>query len=337
MLRAGIIGCGGITERRHAPVLSSLKGRVELAALSDVSEARLAFIGDQYGVPPDHRYTDYETMLQSESLDLVHICTPHHLHEPQAVAALQAGAHVLMEKPIATSVEEANRIISAADYAGKKLTISHNQLFRPLHQAVMNHLQQGDIGEVFLVRTEGLSKHHVVGRGDGQHWRASVASGGGGPLIDNGYHQIYCALKYVQSPAVRVYARIGRYVRDIDTEDLAMLFIEHDNGATTSLQVGWCATTGGIHVEEIFGKGGQIRLGSPYPLSVWQEGAEAWSETKVGAEGHDEVGFPPLAEAFITAIEDDSPVPVPPEASRDVLAIVRAAYESGETGQPVNI
>lgn len=302
MLRAGIIGCGGITERRHAPVLTSFVGHVELAALADVSEARLALIGDKYSVSSAHRYTDYEAMLKNESLDLVHVCTPHHLHRPQAIAALQAGSHVLMEKPIATSVEEANHIIEAADQAGKKLTISHNQLFRPLHQAVMKHISQGDIGDVFLVRTEGISTHHVVGRGEGQHWRTSVTSGGGGPLIDNGYHQIYCALEYVQSPAVRVYARVGRFVRDIDTEDLAMLFIEHNSGATISLQVGWCATTGSIRVEEIYGKNGQIRLGNPYPISVWQTGAETWSEIKVAEERPDEVGFPALAEAFITSI-----------------------------------
>ncbi len=128
MLRAGIIGCGGITERRHAPVLTSFVGHVELAALADVSEARLALIDDKYSVSPAHRYTDYEAMLKNESLDLVHVCTPHHLHKPQAIAALQAGSHVLMEKPVATTVEEADHIIEAADHAGKKLTISHNQL-----------------------------------------------------------------------------------------------------------------------------------------------------------------------------------------------------------------
>ncbi len=111
MLRAGIIGCGGITERRHGPVLSGMDDRVEIAAISDVSEERLAVIGDRYDVPGFARFSDYEAMLETSELDFVHVCTPHHLHESQAIAAMEAGAHVLLEKPIATSLEEADRII----------------------------------------------------------------------------------------------------------------------------------------------------------------------------------------------------------------------------------
>jgi predicted dehydrogenase len=95
MLRAGIIGCGGIAERRHAPVLNTLKG-VTLAALTDTSTDRLAELGDLYNVPEDDRHTDVENMLAHAELDLVHICTPHDLHVEQAIAALQAGAHVLL-------------------------------------------------------------------------------------------------------------------------------------------------------------------------------------------------------------------------------------------------
>ena len=337
MLRAGIIGCGGITERRHGPVLAGMPSRVTVVAVADVSEERLALMGERLNVGPDHRFRDYEAMLGAEALDLVHICTPHHLHEPQAVAAMQAGADVMLEKPIATTLNEADRIIAAAGETGRRLTVSHNQLFTPVHRAATGHIAAGDIGDVFLIRSEGLSPSHVVGRGADAHWRTSPVAGGGGPLIDNGYHQIYCAVDYLQSPVKRVYARIGNYIQDIDVEDMALLLMEHENGATTSLQVGWCAPAGGVRVQEIYGTQGQIRLGSDPPAAMWQNITGSWTTLRVEEEGHDEVGFPTLTDAFINAIENDSPVPVPATASRHVLAIIAAAYESGDTGRPMEI
>ena len=337
MLRVGVIGCGGIAERRHLPVLSGLNDRVVVSAISDVSEDRLALIGDQYGVPQAHRYSDYESMLEKESLDLVHICTPHHLHESQAIASMQAGTDVLLEKPIATSVEEADRIIAVSEETGRRLTVSHNQLFRPVHRAIAGCVSDGSIGDIFLIRNEGFSSRHVVGRGVDQHWRTSASAGGGGPLIDNGYHQIYCAVDHLQSPAKRVYARIGRYVQDIDVEDTALLLIEHENGATSSVQVGWCAPGGGVRVEEIYGTRGQIRLGGELQVSVWQEESGVWTLVDIEPEGHDEAGFPALLCTFIDAIVNQTEVPVQPRAARHVLGIVRAAYESGTNGQPVDI
>ncbi|MDA0333973.1 MAG: Gfo/Idh/MocA family oxidoreductase [bacterium] len=90
MLRAGIIGCGGITERRHGPVLVAHDG-VELVALADVNQQRLQLLGDRHLVPEAARYTDYEKMLAHAELDIVHVCTPHDLHEAPAIAAMEAG------------------------------------------------------------------------------------------------------------------------------------------------------------------------------------------------------------------------------------------------------
>ena len=338
MLRAGIIGCGGITERRHGPVLASLKGRVTVTALADLAEERLELMGGKLRVASDHLYTDWEQMLANEELDLVHICTPHHLHEPQAIAAMEAGAHVFLEKPIATRLEEVDRMITVSARTGRKMTVGHNQLFSAVHRAAMEQIRAGAIGSVFLVRTEGLSRSHVVGRGVSQQWRTQANAGGGGPLIDNGYHQIYTALNYAGSPAVRVYARVGRYVQDIEVEDTALVLIEHANGATTSLQVGWSALVGGISVNEILGTEGQIRFGGGEgPVSVWRKETGEWTHPPVDAEGPDELGLPVAVRRFVEAIENDGAVPVSATEGRHVLAIVVAAYQSGESGESVEV
>ncbi|NKB67779.1 MAG: hypothetical protein GKR89_12015 [Candidatus Latescibacteria bacterium] len=334
-LKAGIIGCGGIAERRHAPVLSRLAPRVELAALADLAAERTGLLGELYGIEEAHQYRDWQQMLDAENLDLVHICTPHHLHCDQAVAALERGAHVLLEKPIATTLEEADRMIAAAQTAKRQLTISHNQLFAAAHRAAMENIST--LGRVFLFRSEGFAGSHVQGRGIGQHWRAQASAGGGGPLIDNGFHQIYKALDYIGSPAGRVFAHIGTHVQDSDVEDTALVLIEHQNGATTSIQVGWCAPAGSTRVEELFGTQGQMRFGGDPPLSLWQADTGSWSHPAVKTEGPDELGFPQLVRDFIQVLEGGGTPQITGTASRHVLAIVLAAYESGRTGAPVEV
>ena len=338
MLRAGIIGCGGITERRHGPVLANLSDRVTIVALADLAQERIELMGGKLGVASEHLYTNWEKMLAKEELDLVHICTPHHLHEPQAIAAMEAGAHVLLEKPIATNLEEVDRINAVAEKTGCKLTVGHNQLFSAAHRAAMEQIRGGAIGTVFLVRSEGFSRSHVKGRGVERQWRTQAKAGGGGALIDNGYHQVYTSLNYVGSPAVRVYARIGRHVQDIEVEDTALVLIEHANGATTSIQVGWSALVGGVSVNEIMGTEGQIRFGgSEAPVSVWRKETGQWTQPPVDVEGPDELGFPSMVRGFVDAIESDGTVPVSAANARHVLAVVLAAYQSGRNGQSVEV
>ena len=337
-MRAGIIGCGGITERRHGPVLASLSDRLTIVALADLAEERLALMGGKLGVGSEHLYTDWEQMLAQEELGLVHICTPHDLHEPQAIAAMEAGAHAFLEKPIATSLEAVDRMSAASEKTGRKLTVGHNQLFSAAHRAAMEQIRGGAIGSVFLVRSEGFGGSHVVGRGIAQQWRTHAIAGGGGPLIDNGYHQVYTAVDYVGSPAVRVYAQIGRHVQDIEVEDTALLLIEHANGATTSIQVGWSALAGAVSVNEIMGTEGQLRFGGgDTPVAVWRRETGEWTHPPVEAEGRDELGFPLVVRHFVDAIENDGAVPVSTADGRHVLAIVLAAYESGRSGKAVEL
>ena len=309
-----------------------------VGALTDLSPERTQLMGDRLGVGAEHRYRDWEKMLADEELDLVHICTPHHLHQTQALAAMEAGAHVFLEKPIAMSLEEVDRMIEVSEKTGRKMTVGHNQLFSAAHRAAMEQIRSGSIGEVFLIRTESFGGSHVVGRGIDQQWRTQAAAGGGGPLIDNGYHEVYKAVEYAGSPAVRVFARIGRHVQDIEVEDTALVLIEHKSGATTSLQVGWSVMAGAVRVNEIMGTEGQIRFGgSEASVSVWRKETEQWTQMQVDPEGPDELGFPMAVYRFIDAIENDAEVPVSGPDGRHVLEIVLAAYQSGKSGESVEV
>jgi len=339
MMRFAILVCGGITERRHGPVLSSMKDKAEIVALCDVSEERLSLMGEKLDITEEHRYTDYQQMLAKESLDIVDITTPHGTHAELAIAAAETGAHVVIEKPIAHTVKEADRMIEAAKKNNIKLGVVHNQLFTPACRETLKVISEGVIGEPFLIRTEGLGGGYVVGRGKNRHWRATKAGGGGGPLIDNGYHQLYRVRAWMDSPVKRVTAEIGTFFHDIEVEDLAMLLLEHENGGITSLQTGWCAPSGAIGMEEIFGQKGSIRFGhsGKTPISIWTTDTKSWKKPELETEAPDRLGFPTFMRLYIEAIEKDEPVPVSGEDSREILNIVTSAYESGRTDKSIEI
>ena len=128
-LRVAVIGCGSIARYRHLGEFNN-HSAVEIVAVCDIVEERAQEMAQQYGAKA---YTDYEKLLEIENIDAVSVCLPNYLHAPVSIAALQAGCHVLCEKPMATSREEAEAMIEAAKNNNKKLMIAHNQRFVPSH------------------------------------------------------------------------------------------------------------------------------------------------------------------------------------------------------------
>ncbi|MBI3921954.1 MAG: Gfo/Idh/MocA family oxidoreductase, partial [Armatimonadetes bacterium] len=339
-MRVGFIGCGGIAERRHAPYFRSRVERAQVVAVCDLSQERLKVVGDMLGVESEHWYSDYQQMLSREQLDLVDITSPHGLHEEHAVAAAHAGCHVLLEKPIARTPEEARRIILAARDREVKLCLVHNQLFTLACRKLLQIIAAGEIGRPFLVRSEMIGPRPVSGRGVDREWRTSSAGGGGGALIDSGYHQTYLARAWMGSPVKQVYASMGRFVQDYEVEDLSLVVLEHENGGLSSIQSGWCALSGGVvGMQELLATEGQARFDpmGETPLGVWRASTGEWGRVACPVEGVDELGLPALIDAVLDALEGKSVVPVTGEDSMEILHIIHAAYESARTGAPVSV
>lgn len=133
-LKIGVIGCGTIAKYRHLPEYDA-NPEVELVAVCDLEPERAEAYAEQYGAKA---LTDYNELLQIEELDAVSVCLPNYLHAPVTIDALNAGKHVLCEKPMATSREEAEQMIEAAAQNGKKLMIGHNQRFVAAHKKRKN-------------------------------------------------------------------------------------------------------------------------------------------------------------------------------------------------------
>ena len=185
MLRVAIIGCGGIANGKHMPALEQIK-EVQMVAFCDIIEERAQKAAGQFGVEGAAVYTDYREMLEKEKLDVVHICTPNKSHADIAVAALEAGCHVMCEKPMAKTVADAQRMVDAAKRTGKKLTIGYQNRFRPdsiyLHKAC----RRGDLGDIYY------AKAHAIRRRAVPTWGVFLneEEQGGGPLIDIGTHAL---------------------------------------------------------------------------------------------------------------------------------------------------
>lgn len=189
MLRVGTIGCGRVVEEGHAVGYEAVKDRACVYAVADCTPERADKMGERFGIPRDRRYDDYGLMLANEKLDVAVIAVPHTLHEAVALDCVAAGLHLFVEKPMAPTLEEADRIIAAAKRKGVLLTVPHNFAWQGQWLEAIRLVREGKIGEPRFVRWEvmveppwpGVPEYDSASR-----TRANL--GARGPLIDNGYH-----------------------------------------------------------------------------------------------------------------------------------------------------
>ncbi len=250
ILRAGIVG-GGIG-RLHAPGYRKNPGS-ELVAFCDIDTARVAAFGDEFGIPLEGRYTDYRQMLAAAKLDVVSICLPNYLHAEVTTAALESGAHVICEKPMATHVADAQRMIAAAESANRRLIVCYNYRYRADTQWMKRVIDAGTLGDVHHVNASWRRETGIPGRG----WFGSKALSGGGALIDLGVHALDLTMWLMGFPKVqtvsgethtlfgqhglKTWGRAPGAVIDppFDVDDNAVGFIRFGNGANAVLQATW--------------------------------------------------------------------------------------------------
>ena len=184
-LRIGIIGCGGIANGKHMPSLKELDN-VEMVAFCDIIEERAVKAAKDFGTEDAKVYTDYKELLKDETIDVCHVCTPNRSHGFITVDALEAGKHVMCEKPMAKTYEDAKKMLEAAKRTGKKLTIGYQNRQNNDNLYVKAAVEAGDLGEVYF------AKAHAIRRRAVPTWGVFLNEyeQGGGPLIDIGTHAL---------------------------------------------------------------------------------------------------------------------------------------------------
>lgn len=251
IVRVAIVGAGGISAY-HAAALQKTPG-AELAAVCDVDEARAAGFAAAHGV--SKALTDYEELVDLPEIDAVVITAPNYLHAPIALAALRAGKHVLCEKPMATTAEDAAAMVEAAQKSGRVFMMAYNRRFSGEAQLLKQYVDAGDLGRIYAVRAGWVRRVGIPGWGS---WFRRRDQAGGGPLIDLGVHMLDLAMWMLGFPKVvsvsgATYAEFGPTGRGYwgtpapgsvcDVEDLALAMIRLEGGATIMLETSWASFT----------------------------------------------------------------------------------------------
>ena len=159
--RIGIVGCGGIANQKHFPALKNAADRVELVAFCDLIRERAENAAKEFGAPDAKIYVDYHELLKDESIEIVYVLTPNVAHCPISVAAFEAGKHVLCEKPMAASVEDAEKMMEAWKKSGKMFTIGYQNRFRADSQTMKRMCDDGEMGEIYYAQAHALRRRGV--------------------------------------------------------------------------------------------------------------------------------------------------------------------------------
>ncbi|MFQ5809672.1 MAG: Gfo/Idh/MocA family protein [Armatimonadota bacterium] len=338
MLKAGIIGCGRIVQEGHVRAFEALKDKVSVTALADPAPECLAAVGEALDVPKESRYASSAELLEAraDELDFVDLALPHFLHRDIAIECAEAGVNILSEKPMATTVAEADDMIAAVEKAGICFSVIHNRRYSPVSATVLKLVIDGAIGQPFLIRSEGLGKGHYPGTpGYDPDWRTKSERAGGGCLLDNGYHNLYIARELMGSPVQSVYGCIGTYRHDITVDDTACVLLSHESGGITSVQIAWSTVGGGQHVEEIHGTEGTIQLGrGDSPVRLCQGGDE-WIEPELVDVPLQ--GFAGVIDDYIKALTEGADPPTPGDEARENLRVIEAAYDSAKQGETIRL
>ncbi len=346
-LKVGVIGVRGIA-RTHFPGWRE-SPHTEIAALGDIDQAVLHAQGDALGVT--RLYDDPYALIADPDIDIVDVCTPNMYHAPLTIAALDAGKHVICEKPLAPTPDDIRQMIAARDRSGKLLMTAQHFRFEGSARALKAQIEAGQLGDVYHARSWMLRRSGAPTGATFVEKRHS----GGGPCIDIGVHILDLTLWMMGHPKPVTVSGVtqdklrrlpgafsnwgGPIPASWDVEEFAAAFVRFDNGATLVLEVAWLLNHPKTHGEDmqmwLYGVAG----GAHWPANVLlktdnntRQHFDIQLQNKEGGEPHALECM-----AFAEAVASGAPSPVPPEQSLDVITILDALYRSAAEGREVRL
>ena len=363
-LQVAVIGCGGIANQKHFPALTSQSDKCEIVAFCDLIIERAEKAAKQYGTPDAKVYTDYKELLQDPAIDVVHVCTPNVAHCPITVAAFEAGKHVLCEKPMAATTEDAEKMMAAWKKSGKKFTIGYQNRFRKDTQTLHKACEAGDLGDIYF------AKAHAIRRRAVPTWGVfpDKSKQGGGPLIDIGTHALDITLwmmnNYdVESVTGSVFEKLGHLPEategnmfgpwdpeKYEVEDSAFGYIKMKNGATIFLESAWainmkdnreaattlCGTKAGAEIIGGMSKEGgyQLIFNKTEHGQLMEEQLSAGGSIAFFEGGSDKEEVIECRQWLNAILNDTDPV-VRPEQAFTVTKILDNIYKSAREGHEI--
>ncbi|MFB5192047.1 Gfo/Idh/MocA family protein [Alicyclobacillus fastidiosus] len=343
-LRVGIVGAGGIAQGVHIPNYQKCGDRVDIVAIADVAVDRAKEAAAKFGI--EHHFATVEEMLQSVDLDAVSICTPNKFHASAAIAALEAGCHVLCEKPPAMTVAEAEAMAQAASKADKYLSYGFHYRHTQDVEALKRFIDGGELGDIYAATAIALRRRGIPGWGVFTNKELQ----GGGPLIDIGVHMLDTALYLMGYPEPdsvfgATYQRLGKKkgvgllgawdYENFTVEDMARGFIRFKNGATLVLEAAFAANVqkrDEMNVKLM----GELGGADVFPLTIYQEKHGSLIDVKP-AYLPDKSGYELEIGRFVDAcLGGDAPISTPEQGVK-LQRIINGLYASAETGEAVKL
>lgn len=330
-LRVALIGCGGIS-RAHLAGYRAMPELGRVTVCCDADAARAAERAEEVGGGEPVVLTDYRAALARDDVDAVDLCLPHDLHAEVTIAAAEAGKHVLVEKPIARDLAEADAMIAACERAGVKLMVAHCQRFSAERQTAHRLVEEGAIGRVYLMRTD----HNQWVDFPPGHWANDPAKLGGGAVAGSGVHHLdvlrwFCGEVSLVSAG---YARNGLTPRS--AEDAGLVTFEHADGAISEATVVWTVPRFPWYESFwIYGTGGILHnVGG---LQIF-DGAPRQGEFRPVPLDHDDLGgFREEIRHFLTCVRDGVEPRMTGRDGRAALELVLASQRSVATGTKVRL
>jgi len=343
-LRAGVIGCGPIARRGHLPALTS-SSMVELVAVADLDPKALEKAAREFRVP--NTFSDYRPMLE-EKLDLVDICVPNHLHAKVAIDAINHGANVLVEKPLAISADEAERVVRTAQAQNVMICEAKQWRYVPALRKSHESFTKGKMGKLVSILAQWHSEIPLTW--SHAQWYYDPAKSGGGIVSDIGIHLVDLLLLY-GGPVGRVSASGGDYLGTMGFDTSVQALLEFSKGGSGLLDVSWLAPHSKFL--QIVGTSGIAEVDMHYySRTHWNYARSPFSDLKeaIGTIGRtsrrvmNKDFFNPLPRLFQALINDYAeaiinhlPSPIPGEMSVRALRVKEAIYKSLSEKRTVNL
>ncbi len=335
--KAGVIGCGSIAQAMHLPGYLKAAG-VTLAAACDPVADRRKEAGKLAGGLST--YTDHRKMLRDQQFDVISVCSPNRFHAEHAIAALEHGAHVLLEKPAALSMKEIAAIKAAVKKSRRRLIVGFSHRFMRGNQRIQQILKKGDIGQPFMIRVRFAHTGPYPGWAKSD-WFYDPKDAGGGAMLDMGIHAIDQAIWHL-GEVVSVQASARTLRKNIRVDDNAVLLLEFKNKALGYIEVGWTSPAGFLGLE-IFGDKGCIVEDYAGALTVTTGKVTPDMKTKpklktrVADSDPRRGGWGVEVQEAVKAFRRNDDRGSDINAGGAALAVALAGYESSRTGRRVKV
>ncbi|GGH81729.1 putative dehydrogenase [Pullulanibacillus pueri] len=347
-IRLGMVGAGSIGNV-HMQTFGKLPEEAEFIAVTDVYLPLAEKAASKYKIPKV--YATAEELFADEEVDAVIIGVPNKFHAPLAVQALQAGKHVLVEKPMGINAEAAKEIVRAQREAGKIVMVGHQMRWQWQARAIKKQVEAGALGTIYNAKTGWWRRKGIPGWGT---WFTQKEVSGGGPLIDIGVHMLDLALYLMGNPKPvsvfgSTYAEFGPKKKGIgtwgtpnwqgtyDVEDLATALIKMEDGSTLSLEVSWAVNMDSdnqpfIHL--MGSEGGASLVGEGYKLLTEKFDQAVDVEGKRTDDKEDRVL---LSQHFLSCIREGKEPLTSAMSGLKTNLVLDAIFESSRTGHEVEL